>query len=98
MLAKMKGSEGGRYKAKNKQKGENTPARFAFVASLPVLVLMKSAPACMHTTEALRTSLRVGSSPVARIVFMWACPQAETENEDMNYHGIEWKSAEGCVF
>ena len=48
----------------------------AFVASLPVEVLMKSAPAIMQTRLARATLVSVPSSPVARIVFMWARPQA----------------------
>ena len=48
----------------------------AFTASLPVEVLMKSEPAIIATIEARPTSRRLPSSPVARIVFMCAWPQA----------------------
>ncbi len=48
----------------------------AFVASFPVEVLMKSAPAIMATTLARPTLRRVSKSPVARITFMCAPPQA----------------------
>ena len=48
----------------------------ALIASLPVEVLMKSAPAIMHTRLAWATLRSVASSPVARIVFMCASPQA----------------------
>ena len=42
----------------------------ALTASLPVEVLMKSAPAIIATIEARPTSRRLPSSPVARIAFM----------------------------
>ena len=45
----------------------------ALVGSLPVDVLMKSAPAIMQARDAWYTWLYVGSSPVAKMVFMWAC-------------------------
>jgi hypothetical protein len=48
----------------------------AFTASLPVEVLMKSAPAIMQTSEARATLRRVFKSPVARIAFTCASPQA----------------------
>src|SRR5437762_103549 len=48
----------------------------AFTASLPVDVLMKSAPAIMATWLARATFTRVARSPVPRITFMWASPQA----------------------
>ena len=48
----------------------------AFTGSLPVLVLMKSAPAIMATIEARATLVSVASSPVPRIAFMCAAPQA----------------------
>jgi hypothetical protein len=41
----------------------------ALTFSLPVDVLMKSAPAIMHTRLARATLRSVASSPVARIVF-----------------------------
>ena len=50
--------------------------RVAFTLSLPVDVLMKSAPAIMHTRDAFATFRRVPSSPVARIALTWASPQA----------------------
>ena len=43
--------------------------RVAFTLSLPVEVLMKSAPAIMQMREARATFLRVPSSPVARMAF-----------------------------
>jgi hypothetical protein len=48
----------------------------AFSGSLPVDVLMKSAPAIMQTQAGRATLRSVASSPVARIVFMWASPHA----------------------
>ena len=48
----------------------------AFTLSLPVDVLMKSAPAIMQTWLATATLRRVASSPVARIVLRCAGPQA----------------------
>ncbi len=48
----------------------------ALTASLPVEVLMKSEPAIIATIEARPTSRRLPSSPVARIAFMCASPQA----------------------
>ncbi len=50
--------------------------RLALTFSLPVEVLMKSAPASMQTSEALATLVCVASSPVPRMVLMWASPQA----------------------
>ena len=44
--------------------------------TLPVEVLMKSAPASMASHEARRTLSRVRSSPVSRITLRWAGPQA----------------------
>jgi hypothetical protein len=46
--------------------------------TLPVLVLMKSAPAAMARTDARRTLSYVSSSPVSRITLRWACPQASS--------------------
>ena len=43
---------------------------------LPVLVLMKSAPAAMAMSLAWRTLSSVPSSPVSRITFRRASPQA----------------------
>ena len=48
----------------------------ALTLSFPVEVLMKSAPAIMHTRLARATFLSVPSSPVARMVLMCASPQA----------------------
>ncbi|MGY4452559.1 hypothetical protein ACVWZR_007219 [Bradyrhizobium sp. i1.3.1] len=48
----------------------------ALTPSLPVEVLMKSAPAIMQTIDALATLRSVLRSPVARIVFRCASPQA----------------------
>ena len=48
----------------------------AFVASFPVDVLMKSAPAIMATMLARATLRSVSRSPVPRITFMCAEPQA----------------------
>ncbi|MNN91629.1 hypothetical protein D3C81_2097660 [compost metagenome] len=48
----------------------------AFTPSLPVEVLMKSAPAIMQTHEALATFSMVSKSPVARIAFTCASPHA----------------------
>src|SRR2546422_7904165 len=50
--------------------------RVAFTVSLPVDVLMKSAPAIMATWLARATFTSVAKSPVPRITFMWASPQA----------------------
>ncbi|MNY69893.1 hypothetical protein D3C86_2079030 [compost metagenome] len=50
--------------------------RLALTFSLPVEVLMKSAPASMQTSEALAMLVWVASSPVPRIVLMCASPQA----------------------
>ncbi len=50
--------------------------RVALTLSLPVEVLMKSAPAIMQTIDALATLRIVASSPVARIAFMCAGPHA----------------------
>jgi hypothetical protein len=48
----------------------------ALTDSLPVLVLMKSAPAIMHTQLAFATFDSVASSPVARMALRCASPQA----------------------
>lgn len=48
----------------------------AFTPSLPVEVLMKSAPAIIATREARYTVVRDPSSPTARMAFMWAGPHA----------------------
>ena len=50
--------------------------RLALVASMPVDVLMKSAPAIIQTIEARATLVKVPSSPVEIIVFMCTSPQA----------------------
>ena len=50
--------------------------RVAFTFSLPVEVLMKSAPAIIATRLARATLRRVPSSPVARMAFRWAGPHA----------------------
>src|SRR5208337_4589558 len=50
--------------------------KVALVGSLPVEVLMKSAPAIMATTLARPTLRSVSRSPVPRITFMCADPQA----------------------
>ena len=50
--------------------------RVAFRSSLPVDVLMKSAPACIATMLALYTLRSVLRSPVPRMAFMWEAPQA----------------------
>jgi len=50
--------------------------KVAFVGSLPVEVLMKSAPAIMATTLARPTLRSVSRSPVPRITFMRLDPQA----------------------
>ena len=54
----------------------NPTGRVAFTDSLPVEVLMKSAPAIMATRLARATLVRVDSSPVPRIAFKWAGPAA----------------------
>ena len=51
-------------------------ASVALTLSLPVEVLMKSAPAIMQTSDARATLRSVFRSPVARIAFTWALPQA----------------------
>jgi len=50
--------------------------KLALVVSLPVEVLMKSAPAIMQTIDALATLRIVANSPVARMVLMRESPQA----------------------
>lgn len=50
--------------------------RVALTGSLPVDVLMKSAPAIMQTADARATLVYVPSSPVARMALTWAAPQA----------------------
>ena len=50
--------------------------RVALTDSLPVEVLMKSAPAIMQTREARATLRSDPNSPVARIAFTCASPQA----------------------
>ena len=50
--------------------------RVAFTPSLPVEVLMKSDPAIIAIMEARPTLRSVARSPVARMVFIWALPQA----------------------
>ena len=57
--------------------------RVAFTRSLPVEVLMKSAPAIMQTRLARATLVRVASSPVARMVFRWALPGRLAEGPDL---------------
>mmetsp|Transcript_18067 Transcript_18067/g.63936 ORF Transcript_18067/g.63936 Transcript_18067/m.63936 type:complete len:444 (-) Transcript_18067:75-1406(-) len=57
----------------------------ALKGSLPVEVLMKSAPAIMHTSDAWYTILSVGSSPVAKIVFMCAGPHASRNASTSSY-------------
>ena len=52
------------------------PLRRLLRKTLPVLVLMKSAPAIIATMLARATSRRVPNSPVARIALRWAGPQA----------------------
>src|SRR5579871_5490061 len=54
----------------------NPTGSVALVVSLPVEVLMKSAPAIMATTLARPTLRRVSRSPVPRITFMCAGTQA----------------------
>ena len=50
--------------------------KVALTGSLPVEVLMKSAPAIMQTRDARATLRSVPNSPVARIALTWASPQA----------------------
>ena len=50
--------------------------RVADGCTLPVLVLMKSAPAAMARTDARRTLSYVSSSPVSRMTLRCAAPQA----------------------
>ncbi len=59
--------------------------RVALVGSLPVEVLMKSAPACMDTRLALAMLVSVASSPVPRMTFMWASPQASRKARTSSY-------------
>ncbi len=59
--------------------------RTAFSLSLPVEVLMKSAPAIMQTSEARCTLRSVPSSPVARMVFRCASPQASRKARTSSY-------------
>ena len=55
---------------------QNPVSNVALTPSLPVDVLIKSAPAIMHTREACITFCMVPHSPVARMTFMCASPQA----------------------
>ena len=50
--------------------------RVAAGETFPVDVLMKSAPPAIATSDARRTASYVPSSPVSRITFRWASPQA----------------------
>src|SRR5216117_872302 len=59
--------------------------RVAFTVSLPVDVLMKSAPAIMATWLARATFTSVARSPVPRITFMWASPQASRKARTSSY-------------
>jgi len=55
---------------------QNPVSKVALTPSFPVDVLMKSAPAIMHTSDACITFCIVPHSPVARITLMCALPQA----------------------
>ncbi len=57
----------------------------AFTASLPVLVLMKSLPAIIATQLARATFRSVSRSPVPRIAFMCAGPQASLNAATSSY-------------
>ena len=57
----------------------------AFTVSLPVEVLIKSAPAIMATQLARATLRSVIRSPVARIAFICAGPQACLKAETSSY-------------
>src|SRR5437773_8275793 len=59
--------------------------RVAFTDSLPVDVLMKSAPAIMATWLARATFTSVARSPVPRITFMWAPPHASRKARTSSY-------------
>src|SRR5213078_2779413 len=59
--------------------------RVAFTVSLPVDVLMKSAPAIIATWLARATFTSVARSPVPRITFMWASPQASRKARTSSY-------------
>ena len=55
----------------------------ALTSSLPVEVLMKSAPAIIATMQARATLRSVFRSPVARIAFRCAAPQASRKARDL---------------
>src|SRR5216684_3278660 len=57
----------------------------AFTASLPVDVLMKSAPAIMATWEARATVTSVAKSPVPRMTFIRVLPQASRNARTSSY-------------
>jgi hypothetical protein len=59
--------------------------RVAFTASFPVEVLMKSAPAIRQTQLAFATFRKVPKSPVPKIVFKWASPQASLNAATSSY-------------
>src|SRR6266702_1044799 len=63
--------------------------RVALSGSSPVEVLMKSAPAIMQTRLAIPTLRRVASSLVARMVFMWASPQAARKARTSSYRACQ---------
>ena len=54
--------------------------------TLPVEVLMKSAPASSASTDARRTLSSVTSSPVSRMTFRCAVPQAALRRDDLVEH------------
>src|SRR5438309_9222568 len=59
--------------------------RVAFTASLPVDVLMKSAPAIIATWLARATFASVARSPVPRITFMCVVPHAARKARTSSY-------------
>ena len=62
----------------------------AFIGSLPVEVFIKSAPAIIHTADARATLRKVPSSPVAKIVFIWAEPQAFLKSLTSSYKAFQF--------
>src|ERR671919_439077 len=68
-----------RWKSRAASIMHRAPACVALEAILPVEVLMKSAPAAMASIEALRTWSYDPSSPISRITFRCAVPQASLD-------------------
>src|SRR5918996_3422027 len=68
-----------RWKSRAASIMHRAPACVALEAIFPVEVLMKSAPAAMASMEALRTWSYDPSSPISRITFRCAVPQASLD-------------------